>query len=164
MAWLIILGAMALLVGGIAFLRPSPRERQQAQLRGQALQAGLGVKLKRLQRPGQLEAESLAVYSLARSPAQLERFRAHPAAFLAVRAADGGLDRIGEEWQFLESDAGARALNGALADLTAGLPADIVGLSSGPGGVGVYWNERVGAVSVAELGDLLRKLSELTTP
>ncbi len=163
MAWLIALGCLALLAGSISMLRPSPRERRQARLRQDAQAAGLRVRMQRLQVPGEPEPTQFAAYVLPRTEAQVRAFRARPTGCVIVRAPHGGLDAIDDNWQFLESDPGARALAADLAMLVGELDGEIRALLSTPGSVGVCWAERGERVTVPALRALLETFAALTS-
>lgn len=164
MGWLIVLACVALLVGSVAMLRPSPRERRQSRLRTEAFRAGLRVRLQEVMLPGEAEPRRLAAYTLAREPAAVRRFSAAPVTFLLVRAPGGGLDQVTAGWQFLESDRGARQLAGELGELVDGLSPEFLGVASTSAAVAVYWTEQGGEASIAEVSAALRALARLTVP
>jgi hypothetical protein len=145
---------MLLVIGPLMWLRPTPRERRLAALRGAAQSAGLRVTMRQLPKldlapeervtPGgrPLPAtRELAVYLHPLEP----KLRALPV-WRILRGSDGLPAWPG--WVF---EAGRKPdspwlgrLLATLAPQVAGVPADVVALECDPFTLGAYWLERPG--------------------
>lgn len=164
MKWAIIILIMLSLVGSMMWVRPTPRQRFQAELRSKAKPLGFLVQMVRLTAPraqGEMEAEQYSVmaYRLQRTHAdkkaagQLEPWHA----FHVSSIADTGLP-AGWSWGFGENVLSESAL-ALLAEIIAALPVGVSSIESTPIQVTAHWNEE-GTVEDLELikGQLQRIL------
>ncbi len=155
MAWLVVITVGLLLVGSTLWLLPSPRERYQMELRRVAMEAGLQVRLRKLEVPGDREPRDCAVYTLRRGHHQVERFEPRLHAWQLVRGETAFLDPVVAGWSYLVRPEETAAVPlAALAEL----PATVTALASSRDGISVYWDERGDADSVRGFAALLAGL------
>lgn len=137
MAYVVAIVAILMVVGSILWLKPSPAQRRQTELRLLARQLGIDVRLCNLpqcrrarvreERPEQGVVYRLPIYDPA---------AAGVPPYLLCR------ENAASAWS-AEIDAPLPPALLALIDrVCAGLPADAVALELGPAGPAVYWKER----------------------
>lgn len=165
MNWVIIVVIMLAIVGSMAWVMPSPRDRMQAMLRQKAMRRGLQVQISRLLFPralGEAEAEerNCTAYRLARPKVLGQgRFETLPWQIFRVQShADTGLPP-GWSWskgeRCLEDDQLA-----LIAQVVEALPAAVYSLESTPLSVSVYWSEHGDLDVVDTLYEQLARLLE----
>lgn len=148
-AILLILGAVALVLGPVMMFRPSPRDRQLAALRGHANRQGIRVALAA---GGIAELKGSARYAMPWAHKLLKAQRWS----LVRKSYQHGLHLAGYwAWQ---GDAAPAPLIPLLEGFVARLPDSVVALSAGPEGLSVNWREQGG---LAVLQSLLSDLAEL---
>ena len=144
---LLIIGAVALILGPIVMLQPNRRQQELAKLRQAALQKGICVRLDN----GDSKETPIAVYSLAWPVAvDIDHFYlkkqkfAHGLHFLDHWHWDGD-GRPPENW--LET----------LKKILQALPQDIVGIEGAKHSLGVFWLEKQQQTTLAMVDNLLRE-------
>lgn len=153
--WLVAITVGLVLIGSVTWLLPSPRERYQMELRRAAMAAGLQVRLRKLEVPGDREPRDCAVYTLRRDHARVESFEPRLHAWQLVRGETAFLDPVVPGWSYLVRPEETAAVP---VDVLEGLPDTVTALVSSRDGLSVYWNERGDAGSVRAFADLLARL------
>ncbi|MEM7219112.1 MAG: hypothetical protein AAF515_12155 [Pseudomonadota bacterium] len=162
---LIVLAGMALVVGPIAYLMPSRRDRELASLRMAARARGLEVELARLPKLNADAHERVSASGIAKQPV-LECVEYGLPLPLALQGALSWRALVAPETEFpltpglpnLELDRGATPnvplppYFAALPEILAALPADTVALGVTRTGVVCYWHERLGGAADSAAG------------
>lgn len=143
---------VALLLGPVLWLRPSPMDRRRARIRDRARELGLHIRVCDLPQT------------------RRERVRGdHPGlgAAYSLRSGEKALPAgcwirsVGDDWQTVEGDPVPGAQRVWLEGVAAGLPAGVVALERGGRLATVYWDERGGEAAVDAVLASLQRLSEL---
>jgi hypothetical protein len=151
MAYLLLVLAVALVIGPVMWLRPSQGQLRLVRMRLRARQLGIDIRITELPQPrrARVRRESVeqgALYRLfVHDPRTLR-----PLSFLCVRAPGG-------EWEVSGDDVPS-PVRDAVATAQAALPADAVGIELGPQGVGVFWRESGDENAVAGVAAQLQLL------
>ena len=164
MEWVISILVLLSLIGSVMWIKPSPRERMQSQMRLHARKAGLVVQLAQLETPrarGETEPTQLRLtaYRLLRR----ERARSHmPSSVWQVFRIDNiaseGLPS-GWSWKQGERSLSAEQL-ASLHQLLEALPRSVLALDSNPQQLSLYWREEGGIERVDQLVQVLHTLQE----
>ena len=144
---LLVIGAVALLLGPIMVLQPSSRQRQLAQLRQAALKRGISVRLDSSNK----KAPPIAVYSLA-WPISVKTGPFY------LKKQDVAHDLHLLDYWYWEGD--GCAPDSWLPPLTAILrllPEDIVGIECTKHSLGLFWLEKRNQTTLDAVEDLLKK-------
>jgi hypothetical protein len=151
MAYLLLVLAVALVIGPVMWLRPSQGQQRLARMRLRARQLGIDIRITELPqtRRAQVRKEDVeqgALYRLfVHDPRTLR-----PLNFRCVRAPGG-------DWESAGGDVPA-PVRAAVTTAQAALPADVVGIELGPQGVGVFWRESGDESTVANVAAQLQLL------
>lgn len=153
MAYLIAILVMALVLGPILWLKPSPGQARQAQQRLRARREGLEVRLCSLpqSRRCRVRQETPVQGAVYRLPL-LEQPQPPLPDFLWVR------ENATAAWETETAATAPPAVQAALNQVMAAAPADVVAVEAGSGGASIYWQERGGEEAVATVAGLLRPL------
>ncbi|MDX5374033.1 MAG: hypothetical protein LPK18_16550 [Pseudomonadaceae bacterium] len=143
MTWWIVLLLIAAVLSPLAWLRPSPRQRGQMELRLAARRLGLGMQLVQQDWPHWLQGHppaSCAQYHRGRRAGQDDRW-------VYWQVAPG-------QWcnQWREPCTG-EAIHSELE----ALPADVYKVEAGPQMVALYWGERGGEAELKQVADFLAR-------
>ncbi len=158
-SWLpvvIVLMAVAMVVGPVMLMQPSARQRREASLRSRAESLGLRVHLLPLpgsKTPGQL------------SPAYClpwRRDNADLSAWLLVRGNYEHALNFSGVWQWQQGMEAGSAWHEPVLKLLPQLPACVQAVGNGPQGLCLYWDELGGSGRVDELGDWLSRLAAVS--
>ncbi len=158
MSWKLVLlfvVVVSLIVGPVMMLKPRPAQLRRERLRLQARHLGLGFALRV---PPALKTD-------------LEPLAPMPCYFLGPQNSAGDnpswvLRRTSysheanfwQEWDWVGESRPSQAQQVLLKGLLAQVPAGALALSSGPGGVSIYWDEREGESSLEPISLLLTQL------
>ncbi|GAA5523479.1 hypothetical protein Maes01_00024 [Microbulbifer aestuariivivens] len=152
-AWLpllIIVFAVALVVGPVMWMKPSDRDRKLAGLRQRAIRAGMTVKMKPL--PAVLGSGTAAVYfNRWEDPRRLD-----VGWNLELQRMTHDL-HFYDRWDWVGKPA-PKAAWPLIRDLLQRLPEDACGVQSTNGGLGVQWQERSGDRGFEALSQSLTRL------
>lgn len=151
MKYIFILVVIALIVGPVAWLRPSPADRRRERLRSRARHLGLQVNLCELpqthrQQVRRERPEMGASYSL-RDP---ER----------VLPSGRWLRDEGGEWQLPDGLPPLASDRDWLATLNSALPASVVALERGGVVISVFWREHGNETAVEAIAEVLGQLMQ----
>lgn len=150
-SWLpivIIVFAVALVIGPVIWLKPSSRDRKLAELRQRAATSGLKVQMQPL--PASQGTGNAAVYfSQWRNPRRLQTGWALE---LQRMAHEVNFDGV---WDWRNDRPAAEAAMAPLRELVGMLPADATGVYANDSGLGVQWRERSGAPGLVRLQEAL---------
>ena len=141
------------LLGSVLWLKPSPAQRRQAELRALARQLGLDVRLAPLPQTRRARVRQQApdpgvVYRLLRFDLKVPLARDY---VLVRESADA-------PWEPQTDELLPTALQRVLDEVLQGLPRDSLAVELTPHGPGVYWRERGDAQTVRDLGGSLERL------
>jgi len=155
MTVLIIVLAVILILGSALWVLPSPRQREQMNMRREAMLKGLQVKLskiKDLEYPGE-ETHCIA-YRLARQREQGLKAQA----WMLYRHTQGD-DKLQIPGWLYDRGEGAYRFDDVqpISELLAQLPEDVIAVQSSGAALSVYWNEQ------GEMDDVATILRVLTT-
>lgn len=150
MVYLVVVLVLALVIGPVVWLRPSPAQARQAQLRLRARGLGLEVRIAELPqtrraRVRREDAQQGAAYHLATYGAA------------ALPALSHRSVRDGDAWEESGDELPA-ALRGVLERVRRQLPADVVAVELGAHGPAVFWRERGGEAALAQIAAQLEAL------
>lgn len=149
-----IVVALALL-GSVLWLKPSPAQRRQAELRELARQLGVDVRLASLPQTRRAmvrkqAADSGVVYRLLRFDIKVPL----PRDYVLVR------ENVGAPWEPRTDDVLPATVQQAIEAVLSGLPRDCVAVELTPHGPGIYWRERGDAQTVRDLASSLERLMQ----
>lgn len=159
MTVLIIVLAVILILGSALWVLPSPRQREQMNMRREAMLKGLQVKLtkiKDLEYPGE-ETHCIA-YRLARQREQGLKAQA----WMLYRHAQSNEELQIPGWLYDRSE-GAHRFGDVqpISELLAQLPDDVIAVQSSGSALSVYWNEQGVMDDVATILRVLTALQRL---
>lgn len=150
-SWLpivIIVFAVALVIGPVFWLKPSSRDRKLAELRQRAATSGLKVQIQPL--PASQGTGNAAVYfSQWRNPRRLQTGWALE---LQRMAHEVNFDGV---WDWRNDRPAVEAAMAPLKELVGMLPADATAVYANDSGLGVQWRERSGDPGLARLQEAL---------
>lgn len=154
MAYLVVLLAIALVLGPVFWLRPSPAQKRQARVRMAARAQGLDVRLTDLPQTHRaaVRREDVRQGVVYRLPV----FDPRTVISLKHRCVR---EPGAVEWED-EGDELPAALRDRLAQMLAQMPDDAVAVEIGPQGPAVFWGERGGEEMVRHLAAQLKALRE----
>jgi hypothetical protein len=159
MSWvsILIIGlVVAMIVGPIMLMQPSPRERNLAKLRTQASQLGLRVRMVTFQ------GQTLASYE---KPWPLpESARRHLGTLRLERAAYAHELHLSQYWQVADGVTVSDALRPLLEPALTELPAGVSAVEITPNGVSCLWNELGGEATLQALSKWLSHSDRLMVP
>jgi hypothetical protein len=135
---LIVVLVLAMMVGPVLMLQPSPRSRLQAALREKAAQMGLGVQLSPNHPFSQPEGLVFYCHSW---PSYLPRARIH--CWLLVHRSYAHEIHYADHWDF-QGEGPPEATLAHLKTLLTTIPDGVFGVEANPAGLGVHWNEQGG--------------------
>lgn len=155
MFYLIVALIIGLVISPVLYLKPSPRQKQQMQLRQKAMELGLQVKLSPL--PGsdsvkkQRTNTNMMSYRLMRSSNDVKSLSHH---YQAGRSLTDHSD-----WVFYQTKNKAPVMLGeAVLPLFSSLPESVVAIESMQGFVAVYWGETGGEEQLNMIVDTLKAI------
>ncbi|MBV0931950.1 hypothetical protein [Marinobacterium weihaiense] len=147
MEWLIVVLIFISLTGSVLWIRPTPRQRHQGELRMHARKLGIQVQLTRVELPrarGEVEGESVLVAAYRFLRTNLERGDRERWIDWHIHRLDT-LDQAGlaEGWSWIGGTgalppAGLARLNALLQ----AVPEDVIGIESTAQHLTLYWRER----------------------
>ncbi|WP_299593057.1 hypothetical protein [uncultured Microbulbifer sp.] len=153
-SWLpivIIIFAVALVIGPVFWLKPSSRDRKLAELRQRAATSGLKVQIQAL--PDSQPKGNAAVYfSQWRNP---RRLQAGWALELQRMAHEVNFDGV---WDWRNGREAPQPAKAPLKELLGMLPADATAVYANDSGLGVQWHERSGDKGLAALQEALASM------
>ena len=133
----VIILAVALVIGPVMWLKPSSRDRKLAELRQKAAAAGLKVQMQSL--PEALGQGTAATYFCQwRNPRRLST-----GWVLELQRVSHEMHFNGQ-WDWRKGRAAPEAAQSALKELLAMLPTDATAVFANDSGLGVQWRERSG--------------------
>lgn len=146
---LILVFVVAMVVGPLMLMRPTPSQARIAKLREQAQQLGLRIRLGN--NPFNKDPVGLAVYSLPwkekpKAPKQFSLFKknyTHEIHFL-------------DEWDWSKQDTLTATQMMSLKTVLGSLDGNISGVECNRSGVSLYWNERLSGKTADEVLSALR--------
>jgi hypothetical protein len=146
-----ILLAVVMAVGPIMMMQPTSKDRRLANLRQEAAQSGLHVRMTDYEKNGVIRP--VAVYSY-----QVKLPKKTPTWSLLRRSYEHGI-HFHATWEWLSAN---NKINSQKADQLHSfldvLPDDIVGLEVNESMVGIWWQERPSGMTIKTLKELLQKL------
>jgi hypothetical protein len=151
MVYLLLVLAVALVIGPVMWLRPSQGQQRLARMRLRARQLGIDIRITELPRTRRAEVrredvEQGALYRLyVHDPRTLR-----PLNYRCVRVQGGVWESSGDELP--------PALRDVVIAAQTQLPADAVAIELGAQGAGVFWRERGDESAVATVADQLQGL------
>lgn len=150
MAFVLILLAVALVIGPVLWMKPSQGQARQARIRLKARALGLDVRLTELPQTHRaaVRREDVRQGVVYRSVVYDPR---------TVIALNHRLIRDADQWE-AEGDKLPPALQGVLDQVSANLPASVVAIELGPQGPGVYWREVGDEPEVEQIAAQLKTL------
>lgn len=177
MAWLLIIFILALIIGPIMVLLPSPRQKEQAAFRSEAKLRGISVGLCTIEDPNPNPDSYLSVTGKRLEPVikclAYRVSRKRPLHWKRVRrinwkliaSADARLADLPDGWKWHEPvDEIADVLRQALAAELPSLPDDVIAVEETNYVVSVYWREKGGPDALAGVCSFLEKLALVATP
>lgn len=150
-SWLpiiIVLFAVALVIGPVMWLKPSSRDRKLAELRQRAAASGLAVQMQPLPE-SQGEGNAAVYFSQWRNP---RRLQTGWALVLQRLSHEMNFDGV---WDWRKGREAPEAARQALKELLSSLPADTLAVFANDSGLGVQWRERSGDAGLASIQDSL---------
>ncbi len=155
-AVLIIALSVAMVVGPVLWIRPSPRQKQQARIRARAAALGLQVRLypKSSVTGDSKDREMVMHYQLPR-PQVLDE--SELGEWVLRRRNFAHEMHFAESWDWQGKPAPAR-WHDALRGLLTQLPEDVFSIVGSPQGVAVVWNERGTDERVDQIAEALKTL------
>ncbi|WP_421863876.1 hypothetical protein [Motiliproteus sp.] len=143
MSWLVITLIFLAIIGSMMWMKPSPRQRMQADLRQQAMRLGFQVQISRLTLPRALgeafgEERNCVAYRLPR----LARQQAKPPEWQIFRLESHANVGLPQGWSWAKGE--GYQSEAELARITAliiALPETVYGIESTPVSVSIYWDE-----------------------
>ena len=158
MSWKLVLlfvVVVSLIVGPVMMLKPRPAQLRRERLRLQARHLGLGFALR--VPPGlKTDLEALApmpCYFLSpKNPA------GDNPAWILRRTSYSHEANFWQAWDWVGESHASQAQQALLKNQLDQLPAGALALSSGPGGVSIYWDEREGESGLEPINALLTQL------
>lgn len=150
-AILLIVGTLALLIGPVAMLQPTHRERRQAKLRTKARALGLNVHLQKLPQliEGDTQNQAMPLYV---QPKRTKR----EWCLVRTRYAHGA--HVQQWWEYSSAERPSSAMQKALDEVLKTLPSSVMGVSRTPEGLGFFWTEKGGIEQLSALSDILQRL------
>ena len=159
--WVIVLllGVVAMVVGPVMLLQPSPQDRRQTELRTRARKLGLVVRLETLPvQATDLEApERLPVYRL---PAQSSSTQSHSLSWQLLRAPYRHETHFLGDWRWQGQGRPGKEVLETLEQSLATLPKSVLALGGDSRGWYLAWTEEGGVTSLAQLAALLRSVRQ----
>lgn len=149
---IVVLLVVAMIVGPLAMMRPTPAQKRRDSLRLAARELGLGVGFKRLpaRATDTAEPESVPVYSLQ------VKGGSH---WLLVRSDYAHEMHLLQWWQPVGAPA-PEAVTAYLREFLPKLPSDVAALGGQSSQLQVFWKERGDAEVVASIAEFLRGLAQ----
>lgn len=151
--YLITALALLLVLSPVAWMMPSPQQRRQAKLREYARKLGIDVRIGELPqtRRERVRAQPVEQGVIYRIPVR-DGWQ-QPRSYMLCRVS------AAERWETLEdSPPLTPALEAALQQVAAAVPADVVGIELAVTGPAIYWRERGNEAVVARVHQLLTEL------
>ncbi|WGL17267.1 hypothetical protein PVT68_02955 [Microbulbifer bruguierae] len=150
-SWLpliVIVFAVALVIGPVMWMKPSSRDRKLADLRQRAATSGLKVQMQPL--PASQGTGSAATYfSHWRNPRRLQTGWALELQRMSHEMHFEGV------WDWRKGRAAPEPALAPLKELIAALPADATGVYAADAGLGIQWGERSGNAGLAAIQAVL---------
>ena len=153
LALVIILFAVAMVVGPVMLMQPTASQRRTAAIREEALKLGLRVNLLPLPMRGGNEQWPAYTLSWQRDNCDIREW-------LLVRDSYSHEINFSGAWQWFREPAGPQ-WHEALKTLLVSLPESVAGVGNGPQGLSVYWNEKGGEEVLEGLAKDLAELSQI---
>ncbi|MCV6614709.1 MAG: hypothetical protein OIF35_07000 [Cellvibrionaceae bacterium] len=154
---ILIVVAVAMVVGPVMLMKPSGRDRQLASLRQQAIEQGLQTRLTSL-------PEALKQYSHAPTIAVYQRrwqrgkWQGQADAMLLLRQPYGHGLHFCEQWDWQQPPLPPLAPSEGLSQLLTGLHETVLAVEFGPLGAGLYWLEK--GIGVEQIGASFEALED----
>lgn len=153
---IVVIVAAALVLGPVMMLRPNPAQKNKENLRSSARARGIHFSMRNLPRQAdeQTQPAAIPVYFFPPEKSQLA-----PSWTIVRTNYEHEINLLG--WWAWQGE--PRATNAELAVLDAqlqSLPESIKGVSSGSGGIYVYWEEKGGEPVLQQIIRLLESLKE----
>jgi len=159
--WVIVLllGVVAMVVGPVMLLQPSPQDRRQTALRTRAGKLGLVVRLETLPvQATDLEApERLPVYRL---PAQSMPAQGHSPSWQLLRAPYRHETHFLGDWRWQGQGRPEKEVLETLEQSLAALPQSVLALGGDPRGWYLVWTEEGGVALLDKLAALLQSIRQ----
>lgn len=163
MNWVVITLIFLAIIGSMMWMKPSPRQRMQAELRQQAMRLGFQVQISRLTLPRALgeafgEERNCVAYRLPR----LAKEQGKPPEWQIFRLESHANVGLPEGWSWAKGEGyqSETELDRILA-LIGSLPETVYGIESTPVSVSIYWDELGTPETIEQLKQQLDRL--LTT-
>lgn len=153
-SWLpliIILFAVALVIGPVMWLKPSSRDRRLASLRQNAASAGLKVQMQALP-ASQGEGNAAVYFSQWRNPRRLQTGWTLELQRMSHEMHFDGV------WDWRKGRQAPELAHKPLKELVGKLPADATAIICGDSGLGVQWRERSGEDGLKVIENALTEL------
>lgn len=159
--FVILIIAVALVLGPVSMLKPNPTQKRKEQLRLRAKAAGLRFSWRRLPRlkTDIDQAGNAPVYYLPPSPALLSE-----PDWMLVRTAyehEGNFDKT---WDWHNAVRPPEPISALLKTFLPEMPESVRAITQGSSGTCVFWLEREDEQALATIIQLLKQLDGLTRP
>ena len=155
----LLLGVVAMVVGPVMLLQPSPQDRRQAELRARARRLGLIVRLETLpvQATDADAPERLPVYRL---PAQLQRGNGQSQPWQLLRAAYRHDMHFLGDWRWQGQGRPGQGVLEALEAFLPELPRSVLAVGGDSRGCYLAWTEEGGVTLLERLTELLSAIKQ----
>lgn len=164
MEWVISILVLLSLIGSVMWIKPSPRERMQSQMRLHARKAGLVVQLATLETPrarGETEPSQLRLTAYRRLRTEQARGRVPLGVWQVFRIENIASEGLPSGWSWKQGERSlAPAQLASLNQTLEALPRSVLALEGNPQQLSLYWREEGGCERVDQLAQQLRQLQE----
>jgi hypothetical protein len=159
----ILLAAIAtIIIGSLAWIWPSPRERQQMLLRQEALRLGLSTRIVDLATVIDVQrgepTHCIAYGWLRAAELKANRWQVARQCGQAQSLANEGLPA---GWYWSQGDVPSLMIQQYLHEILPSLSQDFLAIESTPSGTMIYWKEHGKVEQVQRIATILKKLAEL---